>query len=112
MCVGVGGSPEGIVTACAMTALGGYMQGRLRPRTRRGAQQGTDAGLDLDQIYESGDLVTRREHHVRRHRRDRRSLVDGVRRVGGIIRTESIVLRGRSGTLRRIVSEHLRSKWL
>ena len=112
MCVGVGGSPEGIVTACAVTALGGYMQGRLHPRTDEERQRGTDAGLDLDQIYETGDLVRGDNTMFVATGVTDGVLVDGVRRVGGIIRTESIVLRGRSGTVRRIVAHHRVEKWL
>jgi len=112
MCVGVGGSPEGIVTACAVTALGGYMQGRLHPRTDEERQRGTDAGLDLDRIYETGDLVRGDNTMFVATGVTDGVLVDGVRRVGGIIRTESIVLRGRSGTVRRIVAHHRVEKWL
>ena len=58
MCVGVGGSPEGIVTACAIKALGGHIQGRLWPRDDDEKQRGVDAGLRLDgHVYEADELV-------------------------------------------------------
>ena len=112
LCVGIGGSPEGIVTACAVTALGGFMQGRLHPRNDEERQRGTDAGLDLDMIYESGDLVRGDNTMFVATGVTDGVLVDGVRRTRGIIRTESIVLRGRSGTIRRIVAHHRVEKWL
>ena len=112
LCVGIGGSPEGIVTACAVTALGGFMQGRLHPRDDEERQRGTDAGLDLDMVYESGDLVRGDNTMFVATGVTDGVLVDGVRRTRGIIRTESIVLRGRSGTVRRIVAHHRVEKWL
>src|SRR5690606_15421087 len=56
-CVGAGGSPEGIVPACAIKALGGHIQGILWPRDEEERQRGIDAGLDLDKVYEADDLV-------------------------------------------------------
>ena len=112
MCVGVGGSPEGIVTACAITALGGFMQGKLHPKTDDERQRGIDAGLDLDRIYEAGDLVKGDNTMFVATGVTDGVLVDGVRRRGRVIRTESIVLRGRSGTVRRIIATHRVEKWL
>jgi fructose-1,6-bisphosphatase II len=113
MCVGVGGSPEGIVTACAIKALGGHIQGRLWPRDDDEKQKGIDAGLKLDDfVYEADDLVTGKNTLFVATGVTNGELVGGVRRDGDLIYTESVVLRGASGTLRRITSEHLTSKWL
>ena len=114
MCVGIGGSPEGIVTACAIKALGGHIQGRLWPRDDEERQRGIDAGLRIgdDEIYEADDLVTGDNTIFVATGVTNGELVAGVRRDGDYIYTESVVLRGRSGTLRRISSEHLTSKWL
>ncbi len=113
MCVGVGGSPEGIVTACAIKALGGHMQGRLWPRDDDEKQQGADAGLKLDDyVYEADELVKGQNTIFVATGVTDGQLVAGVQRAGEFIYTESVVLRGRSGTLRRITSEHLASKWL
>ena len=58
MCVGIGGTPEGIVTACAIKALGGHIQGRLWPRDDDEEQKGVDAGLKVDgYVYEADELV-------------------------------------------------------
>lgn len=112
MCVGVGGSPEGIVTACAIKALGGHIQGRLWPRDDEERQRGIDAGLDCDKIYEADDLVRGSNTIFVATGVTDGQLVSGVRREGDYVYTESVVLRGASGTLRRVSSEHLASKWL
>jgi len=113
MCIGVGGSPEGIVTACAIKALGGHIQGRLWPRDDAEKQKGIDAGLKLDDyVYEADELVRGKNTIFVATGVTNGELVAGVRREGGYVYTESVVLRGVSGTLRRISSEHLTSKWL
>ncbi|OAH51262.1 class II fructose-bisphosphatase [Microbacterium oleivorans] len=113
MCVGIGGSPEGIVTACAIKALGGHIQGRLWARDDDEKQRGIDAGLRLDDhVYEADDLVRGNNTLFVATGVTNGELVAGVRRVGDFVYTESVVLRGASGTLRRISSEHLTSKWL
>jgi fructose-1,6-bisphosphatase II len=113
MCVGVGGSPEGIVTACAIKALGGHIQGILWPGNDDEKQKGADHGLKTDgYVYEADELVTGQNTIFVATGVTDGQLVAGVRREGDFIYSESVVLRGRSGTLRRIVSEHLTSKWL
>lgn len=113
MCVGIGGSPEGIVTACAIKALGGHIQGRLWPRDDDERQRGVDAGLRLDDhVYEADEMVKGKNTIFVATGVTNGELVAGVRRVGDFVYTESVVLRGASGTLRRISSEHLTSKWL
>ncbi|OJU46307.1 MAG: fructose-bisphosphatase, class II [Microbacterium sp. 69-7] len=113
MCIGIGGSPEGVATTCAIKALGGHIQGRLWPRDDDEKQRGTDAGLKLDgYVYEADELVTGRNTIFVATGVTNGELVAGVRRDGDFVYTESVVLRGASGTLRRISSEHLTSKWL
>ncbi len=112
MCVGTGGSPEGVVTAAAIKALGGFLQGRLAPKDDAERARGIAAGLDMDRIYGADDLVRSDNTLFVATGVTDGGLVDGVRRKGPIIRTESVALRSRSGTIRRIVAEHLASKWL
>ncbi|MTE24347.1 MULTISPECIES: class II fructose-bisphosphatase [Microbacterium] len=112
MCVGVGGSPEGIVTACAIKALGGHIQGRMWPRDDAERQQGIDAGLPMDAVLEADDMVKGRNTIFVATGVTDGALVAGVKRKEGYLYTESVVLRGHSGTLRRISSDHLESKWL
>jgi len=112
MCVGTGGTPEGIITACALKALGGLIQGRLLPRDDLEKQKALDAGHDLGRVLEINDLVTSDNTYFVATGVTDGQLVDGVRRRGPVIHTESIVLRGRSGTIRRVVADHVASKWV
>ena len=112
MCVGVGGSPEGVATACAIKAMGGLIQGRLMPGSDEERQKGTDAGLKFDHIYEADELVSSDNTYFVATGVTDGGLVAGVRRKGPVIHTESIVLRGRSGTIRRVIADHVAEKWL
>jgi len=112
MCVGIGGSPEGITTACALKAIGGYMQGRLAPKDDAERALGIAAGLDIDKLLELEDMVSGDNTFFVATGVTDGGLVDGVRRMGPMIRTESIVMRSKSGTTRRVIAEHLASKWL
>ncbi|AWB90670.1 class II fructose-bisphosphatase [Salinibacterium hongtaonis] len=112
MCVGVGGSPEGVATAAAIKALGGFIQGRLVPSTDDERQKGLDAGLKFGHVYEADDLVSGENTFFVATGVTDGEMVAGVRRLGPIIRTESIVLRSHSGTIRRVSADHLVSKWL
>ncbi|MDQ1570985.1 MAG: fructose,6-bisphosphatase, partial [Actinomycetota bacterium] len=112
MCVGIGGSPEGVVTACAIRALGGLIQAILKPVDDDQKQRGLDAGLKFDYVYEANELVRSDNTYFVATGVTDGGLVDGVRRKGPIIRTESIILRSRSGTIRRVIADHVAAKWL
>jgi len=112
MCLGVGGSPEAVVTACAIKALGGFIEARLAPKDEAERQRGIAAGLDMDRTYDAEGLVRGGNTMFVATGVTDGGLVEGVRRKGSMLRTESIVLRARSGTLRRIISEHVASRWL
>lgn len=112
LCVGVGGSPEGVATACAIKALGGFIQGRLAPGTDQERVKGAAAGLKFDHVYEADELVASDNTFFVATGVTDGQLVTGVRRLGPIIRTESIVLRSFSGTIRRVSADHLAKKWL
>jgi len=112
MCIGIGGSPEGVATACAIKALGGLIQTRLYPQSDDERQKGLDAGLEFDRVYEAEDLVKGDNTFFVATGVTDGNLVSGVRRKGPIIRTESIVLRAKSGTIRRVIADHLVEKWL
>ncbi|NYJ31360.1 fructose-1,6-bisphosphatase II [Galbitalea soli] len=112
MCAGIGGSPEGVVTACAIKALGGFIQTMLHPIDDDQRQRGLDAGLKFDHVYEADELVTSDNTYFVATGVTDGGLVAGVRRMGPVIRTESIVLRSRSGTIRRVIADHLAEKWL
>ena len=112
MCVGIGGSPEGVATACAVKALGGLIQGRMVPRDDAERERGLAAGLLFDHVYDADQLVKGDNTFFVATGVTDGMLVRGVQRKGPVIRTESIVLRARSGTIRRVIADHLASKWL
>jgi fructose-1,6-bisphosphatase II len=112
MCVGIGGSPEGVVTACAIKALGGMIQTILAPKDDEEKQKGIDAGLKFDHVYDQDTLVTSDNTFFVATGVTDGGLVEGVRRKGPIIRTDSIILRGRSGTIRRVQADYRADRWL
>ena len=112
MCVGIGGTPEGIITACAIKALGGVFQGRMFPRNDEEREKAIAGGHDLEAVLDQDTLVkTDNTYFVATGVTDG-GLCEGVRRTGRKIITDSIVLRSHSGTVRRVVAEHLEEKWL
>jgi len=111
MCVGTGGSPEGIVTTCAIKALGGFIQGVLAPKDEVERAAGEAAGLKFDHVYTADELVTSTNTLFVATGVTDGGLVQGVRRKGPIIRTDSIILRGASGTIRRIQSDYDANRW-
>jgi len=112
MCVGIGGSPEGVVTACAIKALGGLIQGVLMPRDDVEREAASLAGLKFDHVYEADDLVRGNNTFFVATGVTHGSLLRGVRRENGFITTESLVIRGRSGTVRHVLAEHHADRWL
>lgn len=112
MCVGTGGTPEGIITACAIKALGGVVQGLLRPVDDEERGRALDAGHDLDRVLHADDLVRGDNTYFVGTGVTDGDLLRGVRRKGAVIHTESIILRGRSGTVRRVAAEYRAETWV
>ena len=108
--VGTGGTPEGIITACAIKAIGGVIQGRLWPTDDDERQRALDAGHDLERVLSTDDLVTADDCFFVATGITDGELMHGVRYGKGLAVTESIVMRSRSGTIRKITSEHQLSK--
>ena len=106
--LGVGGTPEGIIAACAMKALGGVIQGRLWPQGDAERQKAIDAGHDLDpdHVLTTEDLVTGDDTFFVATGITDGELLRGVRYRSDSVTTHSIVMRARSGTIRSIISEH------
>ncbi len=106
--LGIGGTPEGIITACAMKCLGGTIQGRLWPQGDEERQKAIDAGhnLDLDFVLGTDDLVTGDDCFFVATGITDGELMRGVRYRAGGATTHSLVMRSRSGTIRSITSEH------
>ncbi|GHE29633.1 fructose-1,6-bisphosphatase [Streptosporangium violaceochromogenes] len=104
--LGIGGTPEGIIAACALKCLGGVIQGRLWPQDDAERRRALDAGLDLDVTLHTDDLVRSDDVFFAATGITDGELMQGVRYRGGRAVTNSLVMRGRSGTIRKIESEH------
>lgn len=111
LCVGIGGTPEGIITACAVKALGGVIQGRLWPKDDDERQRAIDAGHDLDRVLEANDLVASDNCYFVATGITSADFVEGVQRRGPFVRAESIVMRAHSGTIRHITSDMDPNRW-
>ena len=103
--VGIGGTPEGVSSAAAIKCLGGEIQGRLWPRNDEEKQEAIDAGYDLDRVLRTNDLVSGDCFFAATGITDG-DLLQGVRYRGDGATTDSIVMRSRSGTIRRIEADH------
>jgi fructose-1,6-bisphosphatase II len=106
MLMGVGGSPEAVIAAAAMQCLGGEIQCRLYPRNEQEAAQARANGLPLGKVFMTDDLVHDDDVGVALTGVTHGELVNGVRYVARGARTETLVMRSRSGTIRRVESEH------
>jgi fructose-1,6-bisphosphatase II len=104
--MGVGGTPEGVIAACALKCLGGGLQGRLWPRDDAERRAAEDAGYDLGAVLTIDDLVASDNVFFAATGITDGELVRGVGYSGTGARTSSIVMRSRSGTVRRVESEH------
>jgi fructose-1,6-bisphosphatase II len=107
---GIGGTPEGIITACAVTCLGGAIQGKLWPRDDEERRRALDAGHDLDQVLTTGDLVTGENIFFCATGITDGEMLEGVRYTPQGPTTHSIVMRSKSGTIREVRSEHRLAK--
>jgi fructose-1,6-bisphosphatase II len=108
--LGIGGTPEGIIAACAVKCLGGTIQGRLWPQKKSEFANAADAGLDLDAVLGTDDLVRSDNVFFVATGITDGELVRGVRYRGGGATTESLVMRSKSGTIRRVTSQHRLTK--
>ena len=104
--MGIGGTPEGVISAAAIKSLGGAMQGKLWPRNDDERRALVDAGFDLDRVLTTGDLVQGDDVFVAATGVTSGALLRGVRVVQDRVETDSIVMRSRSGTFRRIQASH------
>ncbi|OIK05144.1 class II fructose-bisphosphatase [Streptomyces monashensis] len=104
--LGIGGTPEGIISACAVKCLGGTIQGKLWPKDDVERQRALDAGHDLDRVLTTDDLVSGENVFFVATGITDGELLRGVRYRSETALTESIVMRSKSGTVRRIDSEH------
>jgi fructose-1,6-bisphosphatase II len=110
MLYGIGGTPEGVISAAALKCVGGGIQGKLWPRNDEERQQIVEAGLDPDRVLTTDDLVAGDDVFVAATGVTTGSLLRGVRYLPNGAVTDSIVMRSRSGTSRRIEADHLLDK--
>jgi len=108
---GIGGTPEGVISAAAIKCLGGELLGRLWPRDEDERQAAIDAGYDLEAVLNCEDLVKGEDVFFSATGVTDGDVLQGVRypSAGGAT-TESLVMRSRSNTVRRISAQHDRAK--
>jgi fructose-1,6-bisphosphatase II len=104
--MGIGGTPEGVISAAAIKCLGGALQGRLWPRNDEERQQLLDAGYDVDRVLTTDDLVAGDDVFVAATGVTSGALLRGVQYNSDGATTDSIVMRSRSGTVRRVEAQH------
>lgn len=104
--IGVGGTPEGVLAACALRAMGGEIQGKLYARDEDELYRGEKAGYDFDKILTMDDLVSSEDVFFAATGITDGELLKGVKYYGDGARTYSLVVRGLTGTVRRIEATH------
>jgi fructose-1,6-bisphosphatase II len=108
--MGIGGTPEGIIAACAVKCLGGVILGKLWPRDDEERRRAIDAGHDLNQVLTTDDLVSGDNVFFVATGVTDGDLLEGVRYRAGGATTHSLVMRSKSGTIRSIHSDHQLTK--
>jgi fructose-1,6-bisphosphatase II len=107
---GIGGTPEGVISAASIKCMGGAMLGRLWPRNDDERQAIVDYGLDLDEVLDADRLVSGDDVFFAATGVTDGDVLDGVHYTATGATTESLVMRSRSGTVRRISARHDRAK--
>jgi fructose-1,6-bisphosphatase II len=106
MLYGIGGTPEGVIAAAALKCVGGGIQGKLWPRNEEDRAKLVEQGIDPDRVLHTDDLVAGEYVFVAATGVTTGSLLRGVRYLPNGVITDSIVMRSRSGTVRRIEATH------
>jgi fructose-1,6-bisphosphatase II len=108
---GIGGTPEGVLSAAAIKSMGGQLLGKLWPRNDDERQRAIDAGYDLDEVLDVDRLVSGKDVFFAATGVTDGDLLDGVRyQDGSAATTDSLVMRSRSGTVRKVQATHNRMK--
>jgi fructose-1,6-bisphosphatase II len=107
---GIGGTPEGVLSAAALKSMGGQLLGRLWPRNDEERSAAINEGYDLDKILTANDLCSGEDVFFSATGVTDGDVLQGVRYRGKGATTESLVMRSRSGTVRRVQATHDRSK--
>ena len=106
--MGTGGAPEAVLAAAAIKCVGGEIQCKIWPRNDEEREKLKGEGIDLDQVFRTDDLVKSDDVSFAATGITKGELLDGVYYYGGGARTNSVMMRSRSGTIRYIQSRH---KW-
>jgi fructose-1,6-bisphosphatase II len=106
MLYGIGGTPEGVISAAALKCVGGGIQGRLWPRNDEERKSLLASGLDPERVLHTDDLVSGNDVFVSATGVTTGALLRGVHYSHNGIETDSIVMRSRSGTVRRVAATH------
>jgi len=104
--MGTGGTPEGVLSACAIRAVGGQMLARLDPQSEEERRNLLDAGFDLKRVLTAEELVSSNDTFFAATGISGGKWLEGVSFSGHGAETHSLVLRGKTGTVRRIESHH------
>ena len=108
--LGIGGTPEGVISAAALKAMGGEMQGKLWPRNEAERVESIEEGYDLDQVLTTEDLVKGDNCFFAATGITDGALLQGVRYTPNHCSTQSLVMRSKSGTVRQINAQHALDK--
>jgi fructose-1,6-bisphosphatase II len=108
--LGIGGTPEGVLAACALRAMGGEIQGKLHARNDKELNRGREMGYDFNKVLNIDDLVASEDVFFAATGITDGELLEGVKYSSHGARTSSLVVRGLSGTVRQITSMHLWEK--
>ena len=103
---GIGGTPEGVISAAALKCMGGSFQGRLWPRNEKERKAAEEQDYDLERILDLDDLVSGNNCFFAATGITDGDLLEGVRYAEGMAHTESLVMRSKSGTVRLIKTHH------
>ena len=104
--MGIGGTPEGVLAACALRGMDGEIQGKLYPRNEEERRLGEEMGYDFDAVIHMNDLVSSENVFFAATGITNGELLDGVKYFSHGARTDSLVIRGLTGTVREIISRH------
>jgi fructose-1,6-bisphosphatase II len=107
---GIGGTPEGVISAASIKCMGGALLGRLWPRNDEERSAALEQGYDLDEVLDQDRLVAGNDVFFAATGVTDGDVLDGVHYTPGGATTESLVMRSRSGTVRRVSARHDRAK--
>lgn len=108
--LGIGGTPEGVLAACALRGMGGEIQSKLYARNDEELKRGQELGFDFDRVLLMDDLVSSDDVFFSATGITDGELLHGVKYFGGGAETDSLVIRGKTGTVRRVRATHSLTK--